>query len=244
MVMPYRQIGFHDHHFSNLSDVQPDEHDAEDGYVFTLLGGKPVWLPPPSGTIPIGGTTGQALAKNSGADGDIDWHDIEDLATAETDDTLVLKPDGAGGVAFGTQSSAGSRHGAAVNKASQTIGTGSTAVVTFDTEDDDTDAYHDGGTPTRLTVPTGLGGVYVIVGQGAYSSDTIGKRVLDLRVNGSTFINTNSIDPDGGLLDPTFQVVGLWPLAAGDYVELTTFQNSGGNLTLSAAMLRMYRISI
>lgn len=105
MVSP-RPIGFHNHHFDNLPDVQPGE-DAEDGYVFTLLSGAPVWLPPPSGTIPNGGTTGQALAKDSGADGDFDWHDIEDLATAETDDSLVLAPDGAGGVEFRAETGGG-----------------------------------------------------------------------------------------------------------------------------------------
>lgn len=50
--------------------------------------------------LPDGGTTGQALLKDSGTDGDASWHNIEDIATAETDDTLRLAPDGAGGVEF------------------------------------------------------------------------------------------------------------------------------------------------
>jgi hypothetical protein len=138
MVMPFRLVGYHDHHFSNVADAQPIPGDTdEDGYVFTLLGGKPIWAPPSGGggTVPNGGTTGQVLAKDSGADGDFDWHDIEDLATAEMDDTLVLAPDGAGGVEFRAETGGGGgssyyAHRVWVSNALTTFNVNNTSYVT------------------------------------------------------------------------------------------------------------------
>lgn len=77
-----RRVGTHTHLADNISDFA----DAVEAVGVT--------------GVPDGGTTGQALVKDSGSDGDASWHNIEALATAETDDTLVLRPDGAGGVEF------------------------------------------------------------------------------------------------------------------------------------------------
>lgn len=79
-----RLIGTHLHLASNIVDFD----DAVEAAMPDVTG------------VPDGGTTGQALVKDSGTDGDASWHDIEDIATAEMDDTLVLAPDGAGGVEF------------------------------------------------------------------------------------------------------------------------------------------------
>lgn len=76
-----RLIGTHLHLSSNIVDFAERVAEAVFG-------------------LPDGGTEGQVLIKDSGADGDASWGNIEGIATAETDDTLVLAPDGAGGVEF------------------------------------------------------------------------------------------------------------------------------------------------
>lgn len=83
MVSPYRLVGFHDHHSSNVVDFTTAVED--------IAG---------AAALPVGGSEGQALVKDSGSDGDATWHNIEDIATAETDDTKRLAPDGLGGVEF------------------------------------------------------------------------------------------------------------------------------------------------
>jgi hypothetical protein len=56
--------------------------------------------------VPVGGTTGQRLAKIDATDFNTEWvtatseTEILNIPTAETDDSLVLAPDGAGGVEF------------------------------------------------------------------------------------------------------------------------------------------------
>lgn len=83
-----RLIGTHLHLASNIVDLD----DAIQAAAASGLG------------LPPGGTTGQTLLKDSGADGDASWHDIEDSATSVMDDSLVLKPDGVGGVVFAAAS--------------------------------------------------------------------------------------------------------------------------------------------
>lgn len=105
-----RLTGDHHHKFNNVGDVATD--DASAGYVLTIVvpGEAPIWAPPDAG-LPDGGTEGQALLKDSSADGDASWHNVEDIATAETDATLVLAPDGAGGVEFRAETGGGGSTG-------------------------------------------------------------------------------------------------------------------------------------
>lgn len=86
-----RRIGTHLHLANNIQDFE----DAVTAIASDVTG------------IPDGGTTGQALLKDSGTDGDASWHNIEDIATAETDTTTRLAPDGAGGVEFVAGGSSG-----------------------------------------------------------------------------------------------------------------------------------------
>ena len=70
----------------------------------------PDWAEGTAGAgVPAGGTAGQRLAKIDGVDYNTEWVDpdgggsgvAEDLTTAETDTTKVLKPNGTGGVEWG-----------------------------------------------------------------------------------------------------------------------------------------------
>lgn len=82
----------------NIEDIATAETD--DTLVLAPDGIGGVEFVAAAAPLPTGGTTGQALVKDSGADGDATWHDIQDLATTELDDTKVLAPDGVGGVEF------------------------------------------------------------------------------------------------------------------------------------------------
>lgn len=96
----------------------------------------------------------------------------------------------------------------------------STTVLHFNAELDDTDGYHDTATNNeRITIPTGLGGLYAFefgTSCGFSSSSANGIR---LRKNGSTVISTNwYVDAQGYV-----RGVAVAVLAAADYVEATNF---------------------
>lgn len=81
---------------------------------------------------------------------------------------------------------------------------------------------------TRLTVPSGGDGTYLIGGQGAFAANSTGERRLDLRINGSTTIAQSRGAAITNIM--AIQIVTFYALAAGDFVELGAGQTSGGAL--------------
>ncbi len=117
--------------------------------------------------------------------------------------------------------------GLAVQRAANQVvgsGAGSTAAISWDTEDRDDNSYHDLVTnPTRLIAAAT--GWYVL---GAYvnTADTAGQHtIVEARLNGTTIIAGQSRLPEADDLELTF----AYKLTAGDYVEFLITQNSGSN---------------
>lgn len=111
----------------------------------------------------------------------------------------------------------------------------------------DTDAFHDTTTNnTRCTVPTGLGGLYTVVGSVQFAGNTTGERLIQLRVNGLTTynsVNSQATNPaTTGVL--ALQVTDDIVMVAGDYVELLAYQNSGGNLNVTPCKLSMRMVAV
>lgn len=119
-----------------------------------------------------------------------------------------------------------------------TIGTGATTVITFDTTSFDDGSFFDGSTKLTFT----RAGWAFVSGHAKWAANTTGKRVMDLRFNGSTYRASVSVGPNAGNSDPDLATSLAFYAAAGDYVELTVFQNSGGNLNVTAAQLQALRL--
>lgn len=96
--------------------------------------------------------------------------------------------------------------------------------MALNAEDFDTDAYHDNSTNnSRLTVPTGLAGKYMINGTFAWSGSSTGKRYIGILLNGTTAIAQTGIN----VAQESSTISVLYNLAEGDYVELQAWQDSG-----------------
>lgn len=109
-----------------------------------------------------------------------------------------------------------------------------TAISFTATDDRDTDAYHStSSNQSRMTVPTGMGGWYEIGGSAIFASNGTGNRILQPRVNGSTSLT--AITWTGAVASSFVYPVIPILLAAGDYVEMLAYQNSGGALNVTAA---------
>lgn len=124
-----------------------------------------------------------------------------------------------------------SAHGCRAAASAYTSVTNSTeTVLAFGSESDDTDGYHDTVTNnSRITVPSGLAGVYSISGLVQFAVSSTGQRYCRLKVNGtpSDFGQT----AQGIATLGTHVVLSQQRrLAVGDYIELIAFQNSGGAL--------------
>lgn len=125
--------------------------------------------------------------------------------------------------------------GCRVKKAAlQTITTGTDTQINFDTEDFDSDAFHDNVTNnTRITIPASYGGYYMIGCSIEWAASSAGLRRINIRVNGANSIVQSRWTPtSGGTTNDAISM--LYQFAAADYAETQVAQTSGGNLDVTA----------
>jgi len=111
----------------------------------------------------------------------------------------------------------------------QSIPNNTTTKIAFNSENYDTDSYHDNSTNnTRLTVPTGKSGKYSINYIFSFSGFN-GNINVGFYKNNAFYTLTDVFN--------TANTTNYWTsaaftvnLTAGDYLEMTFYQNSGGNL--------------
>ena len=118
------------------------------------------------------------------------------------------------------------------NNANLSIANNTVTALTMNSERSDTDGMHSTSVNTsRLTCVTP--GTYIITGNAAFASNATGIRVLSIRANGTT--DLAKVDSDAVATDVTvLSVSKVVTLGVGEYVELTVYQNSGGNLNVQA----------
>jgi hypothetical protein len=116
-----------------------------------------------------------------------------------------------------------------------------TKVPAFDAEHYDNGGYHSLVTnPERITIPAGLGGTYLVTASCWFAQNANGFRLFQVTKNADA-VNVDPVVYEDrspytpvGIGSVIAMSAGLWPLAAGDYVQLWAHQNSGGNLDLTA----------
>lgn len=116
----------------------------------------------------------------------------------------------------------------------QAIANTSYVPISFSGVDFDTDDFWAAGAPTRLTIPTGLGGLYGVKAFNAWASNSTGIRVAAITINGTTEAIASDWRGAAGSIGypctPTCDRV----LVDGDYIELIVRQTSGGSLDATA----------
>jgi hypothetical protein len=149
-------------------------------------------------------------------------------------DGIIHSIDDAGTVVeYGSGGGGGSGYteGARVhNDANISVATATITALTFNTERWDTDDIHSTVSNTsRLTCKTA--GIYLVIGNMSYASNSTGTREALIRVNGVTLMAQSRVV--GVSASSAYIVVStILDLEIADYVELVAYQNSGGNLNI------------
>lgn len=126
----------------------------------------------------------------------------------------------------------------------QTLTTGVTTAITFTTEDVDSVNGHDTVTnPDRYTAV--YAGWYQVSGGCSFAASAVGQRIVVPTVNG-TLVNGSGADVQSTAALTCFIPIRtkLIYLNVGDFVQLTAFQNSGGNLNTDVTTYQQPNISV
>jgi len=158
-------------------------------------------------------------------------------ATANTNTRLGIGSTGnvltvSGGVPAWAAPAAASFVGVLCKKgATQTISNTTDTVLNFSGADHyDTDGFHDPATNnSRITIPAGLGGYYMVYGLNTWDANATGRRFCELKKNGTKIFTSNGFGPNSTAA-PSNMISLVLNLAATDYVEYQVWQSSGGNL--------------
>ncbi len=108
----------------------------------------------------------------------------------------------------------------------QSIPVTTETAISFSNVGYDSDTFWAIGNPTRLTVPPGKAGKYVVVGQIKWNLVGTGPFHLRIYRNGGTLISENVYAVTA--LNAAIQISAECDLAAGDYLELKVYQDSSG----------------
>jgi len=116
--------------------------------------------------------------------------------------------------------------------ADATTTSGAEPITSWTAESWDTDSFHSLVTNTsRITIPTGLDGKYLVILNNQFNANATGRRISAIKVNGTTVRDTEmGVPTSSGYLNAPISTI--LNLSAADYIETSSYQTSGGNLTL------------
>lgn len=200
----------------------------------------------------LGGTTGQVLKKNSNTNMDFVWSSDSTGMTnpmTTTGDTIYSSSGStparlgigttgqvltvSGGLPTWSALPATTPTFVGVSlqgSAAYNMPGGTEYLVTWDTENFDTSAFHSTSTDTgRITIPTGKAGKYQINAMLVWAANSgAGYRTMYLKKNGTTYANGGqNVEPctTGATVNVMSQVLDL---AVGDYLTITGYMTKGG----------------
>ena len=109
----------------------------------------------------------------------------------------------------------------------QSINNATSTVITWDSEDFDTDSFHSTVTNTdRITIPSGKDGKYLFVWALEYANNGTGQRSASLVKNGSGFVNYAVIAANNNA-NIKMMASYVANAVATDYFTISTYQDAG-----------------
>jgi len=190
-----------------------------------------------------GGTSGSVTITNTvatefDAKGDLvvgTGADTFDKLTVGANDTVLTADSStATGLKWAAPAAAASFKGVSLydTGSTQSISNATDTAVTFNAEGFDTDAFHSTSTNTsRVTIPAGMGGYYLVTCGSLWASNATGRRQTFVLKNGANDVVAKA----GTIAGSSAGIIGSYGsavvnLTAGDYIELFVQQSSGGSL--------------
>jgi hypothetical protein len=118
-----------------------------------------------------------------------------------------------------------------VKSAVQAVANATDTLITWNTEDFDTSAFHDPTTNTdRITIPAGKAGYYLIEARVSFAANATGIRSVSVKKNGATIVVGADLNNQGSSASSVLIHSRVISAAVADYFNLNAYQTSGGSL--------------
>jgi hypothetical protein len=158
---------------------------------------------------------------------------VSRLAVGANGTVLTADSAEATGMKWATSAGAASFAGVSVYKSgNQSITNATNTLLTFDSENFDTNTYHSTSTNTsRITIPAGKAGYYNLQAVVAFAAGSVGLRQIAFFKNGVIFnygVQSAATSASENISSASY----LISLAESDYVEVYVYQTSGGALNV------------
>ena len=100
-------------------------------------------------------------------------------------------------------------------------------IITYDSEYIDTHGFHESVTnPSRITIPTGYGGKYLISATNRWVQNSNGVRNMTMYVNNNSVVDMMNLPGNSVTLSYCFRSL-IYTLAAGDFIQIRASQTTG-----------------
>lgn len=124
--------------------------------------------------------------------------------------------------------------------ANQNAGSGAATFASFDTVILNPSGVFAGGSPTRLTIPAGQGGMWQFIAHYFLNDPLTGQVQMGTKVNGSTFAWAEDFQMAGATASQILNFTD--DFADGDYIEFYYYQVSGGTKTFKIQDFTCFRL--
>jgi hypothetical protein len=185
-----------------------------------------------------GGTSGAVTITNSMATAITTAGDLIKGTGSGTFDRLGIGSSGqiltvtAGAPAWATPATPAAVGCGLYRSAVATIANSTATIIDWNSERFDTNTFHDTTTnSSRITIPAGYAGKYLISWQIGFNFNATGYRQVQVLLNGAQLGQSYNLVTYNGYSTQSAAIV--YPLSVGDYLQVEVTQTSGGNLDSS-----------
>jgi len=155
---------------------------------------------------------------------------VSRIAVGANDTVLTADSSTSTGLKWAAPAAAGFVGCRLTKSAVQSIDNATETAITWNTEDFDTDNFHSTSSNTsRITIPSGKAGKYLITGLIGFAENAAGTRQVLLFKNGSNIYFAAQFKPADNT-QPQLTFSTIQSLAEADYIEIYAYQSSGGSL--------------